>query len=57
MQKITIAIVALCLSACSNPAKKRETYDMISAEMSKAVAESQARPASAEAVSASLLPT
>ncbi|MDB5762629.1 MAG: mshL [Herminiimonas sp.] len=56
MQKITLAIVILSLAGCSSPLPKRETYDLINAEMSKITAEAQARPAQPDAVSASLLP-
>lgn len=56
MQKIISLVLVLSLASCAAPAPKRETYDMINAEMSKIVAQSQARPAQPDAVSASLLP-
>ncbi|HJW56077.1 MAG TPA: pilus (MSHA type) biogenesis protein MshL [Burkholderiaceae bacterium] len=54
MRKITLAIVVLSLAACAAPSK-RETYDLINAEIGKA-AEVKARPAPADAVSSALLP-
>src|SRR3990167_9575277 len=55
MQKIFLAIVILGLAACTTPASKRETYDAINAEMSKAL-EGKAQAAQPEAVAAALLP-
>lgn len=54
MRKILLIISAVSLAACST-ASKRETYDLIGSEMSKA-AEPQVRPAAPDAVAASLLP-
>jgi len=45
----------LSLAACSLTQPRRETYDLIGAEMNRAV-ESKAQPAKADAVAASLLP-
>ncbi len=56
MQKFILAIMVLFLAACTTSAPRRETYDLINAEMNKVVAEAQARPAQPDAVSASLLP-
>ncbi len=56
MQKLTALVLLVLLAACTTPEKKRETYDLIKAELDQAVAESQTRPASPEAVSAALLP-
>jgi MSHA biogenesis protein MshL len=60
MKKIILAIAVTALSACSSPTPRRETYDLINAEMSKMVAEAQAqnqaKPAPPAAVSDSLLP-
>lgn len=64
MQKIMTAFVvlslalslALSLVGCAAPAQKRETYDLINAEIGKAAAESKARPAQLDAVAAALLP-
>lgn len=56
MKKIILTTAALSLLGCASPVPKRETYDLINSEMSKMVAETQARAASPDAVSASLLP-
>jgi MSHA biogenesis protein MshL len=56
MHKITIVLLVLLLASCTTSAPKRETYDLISAEMNKIVAEAQARPAQPDAVADSLLP-
>ena len=48
-------IVVLGLAACATPASKRETYDLINAEMGKAL-EPKVQPAQPDAVSAALLP-
>jgi MSHA biogenesis protein MshL len=56
MRKITLAIVVLCLAGCTTPAPKRETYDLINAEMAKIVAQAQTQPAQPDAVASSLLP-
>lgn len=62
MHKIKITLLVLLLTSCAASTPKRETYDAINAEMNKAVAESQARPARAtspaqpDAVADSLLP-
>lgn len=55
MQKITLAIVVLTLAGCASSPPKRDTYDLINAEMSKAGA-AKVRPAQPDAVSAALLP-
>jgi MSHA biogenesis protein MshL len=55
MQKILIAIALLSLAGCST-APKRETYDLINAEMRKVTEQNQARPAKADAVADALLP-
>ncbi len=55
MQKITLAIVVLTLAGCASSPPKRDTYDLINAEMSKAAA-AKVRPAQPDAVSAALLP-
>lgn len=55
LSTIAIAVAILALAGCSSPAAKRETYDLINAEMAKA-SESQKKPATADVVSASLLP-
>jgi len=54
-REIALAIVALTLAGCASSPPKRDTYDLINAEMSKA-AEAKVRPAQADAVSAALLP-
>ncbi|OGB23042.1 MAG: general secretion pathway protein GspD [Burkholderiales bacterium RIFCSPLOWO2_02_FULL_57_36] len=56
MHKIIIALLVLLLASCTTSTPKRETYDLISAEMNKVVAEAQARPAQPDAVADSLLP-
>lgn len=56
MRKIIASIVITGLAGCTGPVPKRETYDAINAEMAKAAAESQARPAGKDAVAAALLP-
>ena len=55
MQKITLAIVVLTLAGCASSPPKRDTYDLINAEMSKAAA-AKVRPAQPDVVSAALLP-
>lgn len=54
MRKTLLIISAASLAACSS-APKRDTFDLIGSEMSKA-AEPQVRPAAPDAVAASLLP-
>lgn len=56
MHKITITLLAFFLASCSTSAPKRETYDLINAEMNKAVTEAPVRPAQPDAVADSLLP-
>jgi MSHA biogenesis protein MshL len=56
MHKIKITLLALLLASCATSAPERETYDAINAEMNKAVAGAQARPAQPDAVADSLLP-
>ena len=55
MQKISLAILVLCIAGCAAPTSKRETYNLINAEMDKA-AQSVTQPAKPDAVSAALLP-
>lgn len=56
MRKILFIIIAvLGLTACTTPASKRETYDLINAEMGKAL-QPKVQPAQPDAVSAALLP-
>ncbi|HVL76237.1 MAG TPA: pilus (MSHA type) biogenesis protein MshL [Noviherbaspirillum sp.] len=54
VRKATIILVAASLAACAAPAK-RDTYDMISAELGNAAQLAQ-QPAAPDAVSAALLP-
>lgn len=56
MHKIIIALLVPLLASCTASTPKRETYDLISAEMNKIVTEAQARPAQPDAVANSLLP-
>lgn len=56
MHKITIIFLVLLLTSCATSAPQRDTYDLINAEMNKAVTEAQARPAPPDAVAESLLP-
>ena len=55
MRKLLLLTLVLSLAACNQTAPKRDTYDLINAEMGKAV-EGKAKPAQADAVAASLLP-
>jgi MSHA biogenesis protein MshL len=55
MQKITLIAIALSLLGCASPASRRETYDLINAELGKAGARS-AQAAQPDAVAAALLP-
>jgi MSHA biogenesis protein MshL len=55
MRKLILTILILSVAACNVTSPKRETYDLINAEMDKAV-DSKAKPAQADAVAASLLP-
>ena len=54
MKKILLILLVLSLAACESSAPRRDTYDLINAEMSKL--NSQAKPAQPDVVSASLLP-
>lgn len=56
MHKTTIALLIPLLASCTTSAPQRETYDLISAEMNRIVAESQVRPAQPDAVANALLP-
>ncbi|MBS0308664.1 MAG: general secretion pathway protein GspD, partial [Proteobacteria bacterium] len=56
MKKICICFVIAALAGCSAPVSKRETYDLINAEMTKAATPVKTNPAQPEAVSAALLP-
>ena len=55
MRKILLALLVLSLAACNLMEPKRDTYDLINAELGKG-AEKNAKPAAADAVAASLLP-
>lgn len=55
MQKLSLAILVLCFAGCAAPTSKKETYNLINAEMEKA-AQTVAQPAKPDAVSAALLP-
>jgi MSHA biogenesis protein MshL len=55
MQKTLLTCLIIGLTGCASPASKRETYDLINAEMNKAL-ETKAKPAQQDEVSASLLP-
>jgi MSHA biogenesis protein MshL len=55
MKKILLILLIFSLSACNVMTPRRDTYDLINAEMTKA-AEGKAKPAQADAVAASLLP-
>jgi MSHA biogenesis protein MshL len=55
MRKTLLIISAISVAACTTPSPKRETYDLIGSEMTRA-AESQVRPAAPDAVAESLLP-
>ena len=54
MNKIILTIVVMGLAACATESQKRDVYDSINAEMSKAVI--PVAPASADVVAAALLP-
>ncbi|TCS39084.1 MSHA biogenesis protein MshL [Paucimonas lemoignei] len=56
MHKIILSAMVVGLAGCSSVATKRDTYDAINAEITKAASESKARPADRDAVSAALLP-
>lgn len=57
MQRIILIPLALSLLGCASSSSKRETYDLIAAEMSKAANTSARRAqAQSDAVSAALLP-
>lgn len=55
MRKFFLAIVVLSLIGCAAPGSQRDTYDLINAEMSKAL-EAKVAPAQPDAVAAALLP-
>ncbi len=55
MKKILLVLLVFGVAACSLTQPRRETYDLIGAEMSRA-ADGKAKPAQADAVAASLLP-
>ncbi len=55
MQKTLLSFLIAGLAGCATHATKRDTYDLINAEMTKAV-ETTAQPAQQDAVFASLLP-
>lgn len=55
MRKILLAIVVVSVAGCAAPTSKRETYDLMNAEMSKA-AQASVQPAKQDAVAAALLP-
>ncbi|MGV8893971.1 MAG: secretin N-terminal domain-containing protein [Burkholderiaceae bacterium] len=55
MQKTLLSFLIAGLAGCASHATKRDTYDLINAEMSKAV-ETKVLPAQQDAVFASLLP-
>ncbi|NMM28402.1 MAG: general secretion pathway protein GspD [Glaciimonas sp.] len=55
MQKTLLSFLVIGLAGCASHATKRDTYDLINAEMKKAV-ETNAKPAQQDAVFASLLP-
>ncbi|HCY62555.1 MAG TPA: pilus (MSHA type) biogenesis protein MshL [Oxalobacteraceae bacterium] len=56
MHKITLTLLIASLVGCTSVASKRDTYDAINAEITKAAGESKARAADRDAVSAALLP-
>lgn len=55
MQKTLLSFLIIGLTGCVSPASKRETYDLINAEMNQAVA-AKAKPAQQDEVAAALLP-
>lgn len=55
MKKILLVLLVFGVAACNLTQPRRETYDLIGAEMTRA-ADGKARPAQADAVAASLLP-
>ena len=55
MRKILLATVVISIAGCAAPTSKRETYDLMNAEMSKA-AQASVQPAKQDAVAAALLP-
>lgn len=55
MRKFLLAILVISVAGCAAPTSKRETYDLMNAEMSKA-AQASVQPAKQDAVSAALLP-
>lgn len=56
MHKMILSVVIAGLAGCSGVASKRDTYDAINAEITKAASESKARPAGRDAVAAALVP-
>src|SRR3569623_992706 len=56
MKKTILITAVLSLLGCSTTVPKRETYDLINTEMSKMVAEMQAKAKSPDTGSTSLLP-
>jgi MSHA biogenesis protein MshL len=58
MQRISAILTILLLAGCASPASQRDTYELLNAEMKKAVDSrpAPAAPAAADAVAASLLP-
>jgi MSHA biogenesis protein MshL len=58
MKRILLSLLILTVvGGCAMPPSKQETFDSIKIEMSKAAAISKVKPADADAVSASLLPS
>ncbi len=55
MRKFLLATVVISIAGCAAPTSKRETYDLMNAEMSKAV-QASVQPAKQDAVAAALLP-
>ncbi|NMM37566.1 MAG: general secretion pathway protein GspD [Glaciimonas sp.] len=55
MQKTLLSFLVIGLAGCASHATKRDTYDLINAEMKQAV-ETNAKPAQQDAVFAALLP-
>ncbi|MDO8701069.1 MAG: secretin N-terminal domain-containing protein, partial [Undibacterium sp.] len=58
MKKILSSLlISTVFAGCAMPVSRQETYDLIKSEMSKAAAGPKVKPADAEVVSASLLPS
>lgn len=55
MKRSAVVILVLSLCACSTPPQKQDAYDLIQAEMAKAVQQAQSRP-TPDSVAAALLP-